>query len=267
MRPRRDVSALDYLEETLDVYERALSTANTSPNEDILWAHDVLERYFEEGAHHPVVNDQKERFLALASPSSDAPAKRVPHPRGPGAPPPFRYEEFLALARRRKSVRWFQPQPVPRERVDRAVVAASCSPSACNRQPFVFRVLDDPELVGRVAAIPMGTAGYAENIPMLVAVVGELRAFFSERDRHLVYIDGSLATMSLLLALEAQGLSTCCINWPDLEDRETALAEALQLAPHERPIMLVAVGYADPDGQVGFSQKKTLDRLRRYNLE
>jgi hypothetical protein len=39
----------------------------------------------------------------------------------------------------------------------------------------------------------------------------------------------------------------------------------LRLKPTERVIMLIAVGYADPEGIIPFSQKKTLDVLRSYN--
>ncbi len=38
-------------------------------------------------------------------------------------------------------------RPVERSKIDRAIAVASQAPSACNRQPFVFRVFDDPELV------------------------------------------------------------------------------------------------------------------------
>jgi nitroreductase len=113
----------------------------------------------------------------------------------------------------------------------------------------------------------MGTRGYAENIPVFVVIVGDLSAFFSERDRHLIYTDGCLAAMSFVFALETLGLSSCCINWPDIAEREAAMAEFLRLRPHERPIMCVAVGYPDRQGMVPFSQKKSLNQLRRYNFE
>ena len=113
----------------------------------------------------------------------------------------------------------------------------------------------------------MGTAGYHENIPVLIAIVGQLGCYFSERDRHLIYIDGSLAAMSLVYALETLELGTCCINWPDMEDMERQIAAELRLADDERVVMLMAVGYPDPTGMVAFSQKKPLEQIRRYNLE
>src|SRR5690606_16318467 len=111
-------------------------------------------------------------------------------------------------------------RPVARELIDRAIEVGIQAPSACNRQPFRFLILDEPELVARVAKIPMGTAGYAENIPALLVAIGQLRAFHSERDRHLIYIDTALALMGVQLALETLGLSSCSINWPAIPEKE-----------------------------------------------
>ena len=134
----------------------------------------------------------------------------VPHERGPAEPPPVKYEELLELARRRRSVRWFLPKPVPREMIDRAIAVAALSPSACNLQPFEFRVFDDAELTQKVASIPMGTVGFRHNFPAIVVLIGKLYAWFSEPDRHLIYIDASLAAAAFLFGLEAQGLG----SWP-----------------------------------------------------
>ena len=120
-------------------------------------------------------------------------------------------------------------------------------------------------MVKKVSEIPMGTKGYAHNIPVIAVIVGRQRAYFSERDRHLIYIDGSLAAMAFMFALETQGIASCPINWPDIEERERKMAKLLGLAPDERPIMLVAIGYPDPEGAVAYSQKKPLEEARFYN--
>jgi nitroreductase len=137
------------------------------------------------------------------------------------------------------------------------------SPSACNRQPFFFRFLEGRDQASQVAEIAMGTGGYSHQIPALVVVLGDWSAIEFERDRHLPYIDGSLAAMSFMLALETMGLASCAINWPDIEDRERRMDRALELPGHIRPIMLIAVGYPDPEGMVPYSQKKPTSSLIR----
>lgn len=270
MRPRRPVFALDYIEETVVCYERAIAASRSVERyceEELHWAFDVLTEYFKAVESHPRVDPLRDRFRQLTTPKWQNGGRYVPYLRNLAVPLPVDYDSLLSLSRRRRSVRWFLPNSVPRELIDQAVELAALSPSACNRQPFVFRIVDDPSMVRSVAAIPYGTAGYEENIPAIVVVVGRLRCYFDERDRHLIYIDGALASMSFLYALETLGLSSCCINWPELADRETEMARVLQLAPDERPIMLIALGYPDPEGMVAYSCKKPLETLRRYNLE
>lgn len=270
MRPRRDLFGLNYIGETVACYERvaasAAPVADDAEETELQWAHDVLSEYFAVTTPDPRTDDLRRRFAAIAAPCGGR-TKLVPYRRDVEADPPINYEQLFALAKRRRSVRWFRDAPVPRDAVDRAITIAVQSPSACNRQPFGFRLFDEPALVQQVAAVPMGTPGFAHNIPMMAVVVGQLRCYPNERDRHLIYIDGSLAAMSFILALEAQGLSSCCINWPDIEERERRMAALLELEPDERPVMCIAIGYPDPEGLVAYSQKKPLDQMRRYNRE
>ena len=124
---------------------------------------------------------------------------------------------------------------------------------------------DDPQAVQVVAALPMGTQGFAHNFPAVAVLIGKLEAYPHERDRHLIYIDTSLAAMSFMLALETVGLSSCPINWPDIPDREEAVASLLRLNASERPVMFIAIGYPDPEGLIPYSAKLSLDELRSYN--
>ena len=106
-----------------------------------------------------------------------------------------------------------------------------------------------------------GTPGWAKGIPCTIAIIGDLSAYPRERDRHLIYVDGSLASMQLMLALETLGLSTCPINWPDIEREEKKMATLLKLKPYERPVMLLSVGYALNQGGIAYSQKKNANTL------
>jgi nitroreductase len=269
MRPQRDVFALDYIEETVRCYARALQLGGASPElarrTELQWASDVLTRYFEVIAPHPIVDRSRDRFHSLQANVPEHVPTAVPRERGVAGPLPVKYEEILELARRRRSVRWFLNKPVPREMIDRAIEVAALSPTACNLQPFEFRVFDDAELTRKVASIPTGTGGFGHSFPAIVVLVGKLHAWPSEPDRHLIYIDASLAAMAFILALETQGLSSCCLNWPDLEPQERSMARLLGLQPYERVVMLIALGYPDPEGLVTCSQRKSLAELRSFN--
>ncbi len=281
MRPRRPVFAKDYLDETLDFYRRALDAAATRgagagiEPEELTWAHDVLAGYFEVVDHtDPLVAAAHTRFKAAPLPAGmerlvDGRARgatsAAPFARRDGVVSDIRYEQLLQLAEQRRSVRWFEDRPVPRELIDQALLVGRQSPTACNRQPYEFLVFDDPEMVATVASIPNGSAGYRHQIPTVIVVKGRLDSYFSPRDRHVIYIDAALASMGFMYALETLGLASSVINWPDFEPLEAKMAATLGLGPSERVIMLIAVGYADPDGIIPFSQKKALEVLRTYN--
>jgi nitroreductase len=272
MRPRRDIFAKEYIKDTVDSYIGVLSKESNLVNKQLIWFTDVLAAYFQSVGSDSVIDKQRTRYTDSAakklngSYSNEDPGRYVPYLRDAGNRSGVSYTEFYKLCMQRRSVRWSLKRSVPRDLIDKAILAAIQAPSACNRQPFEFRIIDDPALVPNVVSLPMGTGGYAHNIPVMIVVVGNLNAYFSERDRHLIYIDASLANMALMLAFETLGLSSCPINWPDIEEREKRMEKFLKLQPYQRPIMCLGVGYADDEeGMVARSEKRTLENIRRYN--
>lgn len=271
MQPRRPVFARDYIAETVDYYRVAVAGQagdRSIERDELLWAREVLTEYFEivpDG--DPGVDRARSQFAAIPVPDGETNGVPMrPYPQRDIKPSDITYDQLLALAKQRRSIRWFQQRPVPRDLIDKALLVGRESPTACNRLPYEFLVFDEPEMVRKVASIPFGTAGYHHQIPTVIVVKGNLDNYFSPRDRHAIYIDSALATMGFLYALETLGLSSSVINWPDFEPLEMKMAKTLGLAPHERVICLIAVGYADPDALVASSPKKSLDVLRRFNV-
>lgn len=265
MKPRRDIFAADYIEELVRVFTVQVERGGytSACRGEAAWCADVLREYFDVTKSNPARDRAKERFEQIEHLLPEVQAK-VPYRRDLSVPSPVGYDELLALSERRRSVRWFLDKRVERELINKAMMVARQSPSACNRQPFVFHVFDDVEMVRKVASVPMGTAGYEHQIPCIIVVVGQLRNYFDERDRHLIYIDGALAGMSFVFALETLGLSSCIINWPDIEQKELEMAKLIGLEDDERPVFLIAVGYPDPAELVAFSDKKSVDELITY---
>ncbi|WP_108425137.1 nitroreductase family protein [Flagellimonas amoyensis] len=268
MKPRRDVFALDFIEETVSHFLTLNKVSHLSSDPQIQWSYDVLTEYFQVTTEHPVIENQRKRFLSSSNTlleSTSGHETLTPYERNEKKKPNISFEDFLALTQYRRSVRWFMDKPVPHDLIDRALMAARQSPSACNRQPFEYRIIDEPTLLNEVTNLPMGIKGYQHNIPMMIVVVGNLDAYFNERDRHVVYIDASLANMAFMLALETLGLSSCPINWPDIESLERKMEKTLRLKKFQRPIMCMAVGYPDPKGKVAYSEKRAIEKFRKYN--
>ena len=270
MENRRKVFALDYIEETVENYAQLMQSPEKSVLEpgEMQWAYDVLTAYFAcTDGTQPLIGRMKALFLSLPKPEGmDASVKLIPYESKERAK--FKtpsYEQFLELSKKRRSVRWFQDKQVPRELVDKALQAAALAPSACNRQAFKYRIFDEPQMVKEIANIPFGTSGYADNMPMVIVVVGDLSDYFSPRDRHTIYVDAALSVMAFMYALETLGLSTVGIQWPDFGLLESKMKKTLNLKEYERPVIVIGVGYAKDEGKIPCSKKKPLEEMRSYN--
>lgn len=267
MRPRRPVFGESFIGETVECFARAASSDSFSIGE-LKWARDVIDRYFEAVGDSAVISAARNRYFDGPARSSVqlGPEGRSfsPYPRNDCPTIDISYEQIFGLFLRRRSVRWYVQRSVPRDALEMLVDAAAYAPSACNRQPFRFVIADSPPGAVEIAKCAGGTGGFADNLQTVIVVVGDLSAYPEERDRHLIYIDGALASMQLMLSAETMGLSTCPINWPDVRPAERRIEELLDLLGHERVIMLIAVGYGDPEGEVPYSQKKSSSDLVTY---
>ncbi len=265
MKPRRPVFAEGFILETVHAFNRARSTG-THSDEELTWAGDVLDEYFEVVSDTPVIRQARNVYYTGAR-GDAVPAegerrtKSKPYPRSESPASAISFEDLFGLFVRRRSVRWYLDKTVSAELLRSAVDAAAQAPSACNRQPFRFIVTTEPASASRIAQCAGGTAGFSHQFPAIVVVVGNLSAYPLERDRHLIYIDAALASMQLMLAAETLGLATCPINWPDVDEAEKRIRKILKLPLHERVIMLIAIGYGDPASGVPYSQKKRSDML------
>jgi len=191
--------------------------------------------------------------------------KYIPYEKNNAILSTITFDQLTLLFEQRRSVRWYDKKPIPRNLIEKAINIAALAPSACNRQPFNFHYIDEHKEVKSIAELAMGTKGFSDNLPAIFVITGDLSAYPYERDRHIIYIDASLAAMQLMLALETLGLSTCPINWPDIESRELGMQKKLGLSIEERPVMLLSVGYAKKSGKIPFSQKKDSSLLLKYH--
>ncbi len=255
MQPRRDVFAEAYIDETIECFAKCLLSSGLCA-EELKWAQDVLVKYFQVTQSSVVLDSARQKFESLNLRSFDSSGESLPYQHQDRVKSQVTQETLHNLFKQRRSVRWYKQKPVEISLLSQAIEMASQAPSACNRQPFQFYTITDMDKASDIASIAMGTTGFSDNIPALIAVVGDLSAYPAERDRHVIYIDGGLASMQLMLAFETIGLSSCPINWPDIEICERKIAKKLNLATHLRPIMLISVGYGDAKGQIPFSQKK-----------
>ena len=64
----------------------------------------------------------------------------------------------------RRTIREFQPKPIPRESLERYVNAGRLAPQSANKQPLEFIVIDDPAICNEIFSL-VAFAGYLDWNP------------------------------------------------------------------------------------------------------
>ena len=252
--------AEDYIWETISYLAQIKSSGASDANTNA-WGEAVLDHYFMTCNHTQTVAEAYALYRKL-EPQNRQPTW-YPYPVRHRPDLAVEYEDLYQLALRRRSVRQYLDRTVEFDQVEKAMRVAALSPSACNRQSFKFLFYNKKEIVREISQIPGGFVGF--EVPSIIVVVGSYRGYFDERDANVPTIDASLAAMAFLFALESLGLSSVCLNWPALPDRDEALRRLIHLEDDEFVVMLIGIGYPDPAGKIPYSAKRDIHSLIQFN--
>ena len=142
----------------------------------------------------------------------------------------------------RTSVRAFQERPVGADTVELLLRAAMAAPSARDRRPWAFVVVDDKTLLRQLAdSLPYAQSAAAA--PMAVVVCGVLSESRGATNAGWWVQDAAAASENLLLAAHAVGLGAVWTGVYSYEDRVRAVRSILGLPRHVVPLNVIPVGY------------------------
>ncbi|AET57203.1 nitroreductase family protein [Paenibacillus terrae] len=189
------------------------------------------------------------------------------------------HQLFFDVIRERRSVRSYDPEiKISREELTEILRQATLAPSAANLQPWRFLVIDSPELKQKLLPIAFNQQQVVEA-SAVIAVLGDLECYklaekiygmavnagympaetaqsFVERYigmyssmspeaiRQIVYTDGGLVSMQLMLVARAKGYDTVPMAGYD----QTKFVEAFDVPERYAPVMLIAIGKATKPG-------------------
>ncbi|WP_298034196.1 nitroreductase family protein [uncultured Alistipes sp.] len=147
----------------------------------------------------------------------------------------------LGVILTRTSVRAYRDCPVGADTVELLLRAAMAAPTAVNRQPWAFVVVDDPELLRKFSeALPY--AKMAAGAPVAVVVCGDLARNPGASGDWWV-MDAAAASENLLLAAHAVGLGAVWTGVYPRSERVKAVREILGLPGNVVPLNLIPIGY------------------------
>lgn len=141
----------------------------------------------------------------------------------------------------RTSVRRFTDEPVTDLQKQALLHAGMSAPSGVNKQPWEFILVDDREILERMAdALPY--AKMAAHAPMAIVVCGNPSRFLDGDDATLWEQDLSAVSENILLAAHAIGLGAVWTCLYPHADRMDAVTKILETAPGIVPFCLIPVG-------------------------
>jgi iodotyrosine deiodinase len=199
---------------------------------------------------------------------------------------------FRTAMTRRRTVRDYAADPVPRDIIEHALMTAGTAPSGANQQPWHFAAISSPAIKARIRAAAeeeekafyAGRAGqewlgalahlgtdwekpFLEEAPWLIAIFAQrwgehVDAAGKARKTKHYYVPESvgIATGFLIAALHQAGLAT-------LTHTPSPMGFLNQICGRpesEKAVILLIVGYPRADCQVPRIGKKTLGEIASF---
>ncbi len=197
-----------------------------------------------------------------------------------------RAQDFFELLDRRRSVRQFSADPVPRHLIETAIRTASTAPSGAHRQPWTFVMIGDPGIKTRIrlaaeeeerenyeggrlpaswreALAPLGTTSdkpYLDTVPWIVVLFEQRYSITPDGDTQKNYYvkeSVGIAAGMFVAALHNMGLATLTHTPSPM----AFLSRVLERPENERPFALFPIGYPAAECRVPAISRKALDEV------
>ncbi len=147
----------------------------------------------------------------------------------------------------RRSVRKYETErKIDKETIKEIIKAAQYAPTAHNKQPWEFLVVDDREVLEHLRHIQRWTS-FAKDAACVVFVCGDTEKSFSRNKENekwtFIDVDCAIATENLMLAAWAKGIGTCYCGAAPMQRVVDDLKEYLHLPENIRPFAIITMGY------------------------
>ena len=142
----------------------------------------------------------------------------------------------------RTSIRQYTDEPVSKENIETMLRAGMAAPTAVNRQPWHFVVINSKEKLAELAGDgPRG--GMLKKAALAIVVCGNMDKALQGQGQGFWVQDCSAATENILLAANALGLGAVWTGlYPD-ENRVASVAKVLKLPQTFIPLCTIVIGH------------------------
>ncbi|SMC75677.1 Nitroreductase [Desulfocicer vacuolatum DSM 3385] len=167
---------------------------------------------------------------------------------------------FFSLIEKRRSIRKFKDIPVEKENVNKLIEAALRPMSGRSRNPWRFIVVDQPDLIQKLAGARPSGSTFLKNAPLAFVIL-------ADPEKTDVWVeDAAIATTFLHLAATDLGLGSCWIQVRRRDHDETTTAEEyirslLNIPSNFKVESMLAVGHADEEKSPHAKESLQLEKV------
>lgn len=161
----------------------------------------------------------------------------------------------------RYSCRSYSDRRVDNSLLMKVLEAARLAPSAVNRQPWTFLVVDSDE--GRQSVLDAYPREWIGSAPVFIIAFGHHDSGWhrpADGKDH-TDIDVAIAVEHICLAATALGLATCWVCNFDA----AKISSVFNAPSHMEPIAIIPIGYASPEAPVPSKIRKAADDIVKWN--
>lgn len=159
---------------------------------------------------------------------------------------------------KRRSIRTYKPDTVPRDLLMTILEAAQMAPSACNKQNWQFIIIEDDSLKQKL--VKMGAAIFIKNAPVGILVLYDNRTQNIEYSDHIQ--SGAAAIQNMLIAASDLGIGAC---WVCHLPPKRQLRKLFNIPWHLDPIAYIPMGYPKISVHPTRPRKCNIQHLISYN--
>ena len=145
--------------------------------------------------------------------------------------------DFIELVKKRRSIRKYKPDKIPKKLLEYVIEAARLAPSWGNRQPWKFIIVTDRMLKKKITM-----RDWAAEAPIVLVGIADPKLSGTRSDKQYYLLDMGIAIEHMMLAAAELGLGTC---WIGGQFNEDAIREILKIPNQYRVVALTPLGYPD----------------------
>lgn len=170
----------------------------------------------------------------------------------------FRVMELFEGLISRRSIRKYTGEKIEEEKIREIIKAGMYAPSANNKQPWHFIIIDDRKTLNSI----MSVHPYSSMLEMAshaVVVCGDDKL---QNGPGYYILDCSAATQNILLAAHSMGFGAVWLGIEPREERVRDISLILDLPSHIHPVSIISIG-VPTSSRIVIPERYKEDRIRK----